>query len=311
MIPIFGFSPKLVRKTRAIKMANSEAYDSDKTVVKPLGEQHSGRVETPFKAVARSPSNSSALDQPYTGQQSSLERFQRGINPLLDAAYPLLTEIIKLRKDEHENQEWLRQTFETGIKAFEAKALNSDVARAQILAARYVLCTALDESVTMSSMEDSAEWAHDTLLSSFHDETWGGEKSFQILERCMQHPAQNLYLLELIYVLISLGFEGRYRVMERGIYALEALRDKVFQQIRILRGEPILDLAKPVERVETVNPIHRYLPVWLVIILAVIVLAISFIGFSFTLNTRANQVFEGYQFDAYGQTIDQESTDND
>ncbi|MDR2386090.1 MAG: type IVB secretion system protein IcmH/DotU [Deltaproteobacteria bacterium] len=276
-------------------MPSQESYDADKTVVKPLGAWPSQPHDPPFKVVARAPSKASALDQPYIGQQSSLEGYPSGINPLIEASFPLLTEIINLRKGEQENLEWLRQTFETGIRAFEAKALNSLIDRSQILAARYLLCTALDESVTMSSIEDSAAWAHEALLSTFHDETWGGEKSFKILERCMQHPAQNLYLLELIYVLISLGFEGRYRVMERGIQALEALRDKVYQQIRILRGEPILDLAKPVDKVETVNPLHRYLPVWLVLVLALLVLAISFVGFYFTLKTRAQQVFEAYQ----------------
>ncbi|MDR2367610.1 MAG: type IVB secretion system protein IcmH/DotU [Deltaproteobacteria bacterium] len=281
-------------------MPSQETYDSDKTVVKPLGELPGERVDPPFRVVARPPSGSSALDQPYVGQQSSLASFQGGINPLIEAALPLLTEIINLRKGERENLDWLRQTFETGIRAFEAKALNGVVDRSQILAARYVLCTALDESVTMSSIEDSAAWAHDALLSTFHDETWGGEKSFKILERCMQHPAQNLYLLELIYVLISLGFEGRYRVMERGIHALEALRDKVYQQIRILRGDPIVDLAKPVDRAGTVNPLHRYLPLWLVTVLAVIVLAISFMGFSYALDTRADQVFERYRTGVQG-----------
>jgi type VI secretion system protein ImpK len=284
-------------------MPSQESYDSDKTVVRPLGELPASRGEAPFKVVARPPVNASALDQPYIGQQSSLERFQNSVNPLIEAALPLLTEIINLRKGEQENLDWLRQTFETGVRAFEAKALNSAVDRSQILAARYVLCTALDESVTMSSIEDSGAWAHDALLSTFHDETWGGEKSFKILDRCMQHPAQNLYLLELIYVLISLGFEGRYRVMERGIHALEALRDKVYQQIRILRGDPVLDLAKPVQKVETVNPLHRYLPVWLIIVLAVTVLAISFVGFYFTLNTRANEVFARYGSASHGLSL--------
>jgi type VI secretion system protein ImpK len=83
---------------------------------------------------------------------------------------------------------------------------------------------------------------------------------------------------------------------------LEALRDKVYQQIKLLRGDPTMDLAKPIERNEIKkNPLHRYLPLWLVFVLALIVLAISFAGFSFALKTRANQVFQPFITSDYSQ----------
>ncbi|RZA05732.1 MAG: DotU family type IV/VI secretion system protein, partial [Proteobacteria bacterium] len=37
---------------------------------------------------------------------------------------------------------------------------------------------------------------------------------------------------------LSLGFEGKFRVMERGMLHLEAVRDGLYRQIRQVRGNP-------------------------------------------------------------------------
>jgi type VI secretion system protein ImpK len=276
-------------------MASNQApFDSDKTLIKPLNKLSNTPKIPPFKVVARSGASQASLNQPHIANLSSFDQSAKGENPLIEAAFPILREIINLRIGEEGDIEVLRKTFQAEIKAFEVKALANYFDRTQVLAARYVLCSALDESVTMSGIENNAEWAKEALLSTFHEETWGGEKSFLILERCMQQPSQSLYLLELIYVLISLGFEGRYRVMDRGLIALEALRDKVYHEIKEFRGEALPDLAKPILRIKTKNPIHKYLPLWLVIIIAIIILAFSFFGFYYTLNNRASEVFKKY-----------------
>lgn len=70
----------------------------------------------------------------------------------------------------------------------------------------------------------------------------------------MQQPARNLYLLELMYLLLSLGFEGKFGVRERGPIALEALRDKIYKQVRLLRGEPPQDLSKKVTPGQRAQP---------------------------------------------------------
>mgnify|MGYP003621116381 FL=1 len=50
---------------------------------------------------------------------------------------------------------------------------------------------------------------------------------FQLIERFSREPAKNLYLLELLYVCLSLGFEGRFRVESRGTLELESIRDNI------------------------------------------------------------------------------------
>ena len=50
----------------------------------------------------------------------------------------------------------------------------------------------------------------------FHNETWGGEKVFQLLAKLAQDVPTHRHLLELIYIVLALGFEGRYRVVDNG-----------------------------------------------------------------------------------------------
>ncbi len=272
-------------------MVYQPEYDDDKTVVETSKKKPG---TPPFMAVA-TPGQGSMVGELYVAQQSSITNYVQGANPLLEAAAPLIVEMITIKNGACEELESLRNRLESAMRAFEIKVLSGNLDRSQVMAARYLLCTALDESVSTSAAGESGEWSRHALLSTFHNETWGGEKFFQVLEKCMQQPAQSLYLLELMYVLISLGFEGRYRVMDRGVIALEALRDKVFKQIRLLRGDPGPDLSARIEKPKTFNRIHRYIPLWLVLLGSFLGLTVSFFAFLFALNTRADSVFNDYK----------------
>ena len=95
---------------------------------------------------------------------------------------------------------------------FETRAQAAGVRAEHVIAARYVLCTLLDEAAASTPWGGSGTWASHSLLVMFHNETWGGEKFFQLLAKLAEDPAANRDLLELMYVCLALGFEGRYRV---------------------------------------------------------------------------------------------------
>ena len=262
-----------------------------------------------FRPVATSDANRARSSIPYVAQQTSVSNYSSGLNPLVNAASDLLLSIVRIRATHreqplrhqenanpparNENIEHLRARLEAEIRAFESRALaSSDIEQAQIIASRYVLCTAVDETVSISLHGENGEWGKHGLLSTFHNETWGGEKFFQILDRCMQQPARNLYILELIYLLLSLGFEGKFGVRERGPIALEALRDKVYKQIRLLRGEPPQDLCEKVEPPRERDRIHAYIPVWLVLAVFLFAIGATFVGFSTILEKHAEPLLD-------------------
>ena len=121
------------------------------------------------------------------------------------------------------------------------------------MAARYVLCTMIDEAAADTPWGGSGVWGRHSLLVMFHNETEGGEKVFQLMARLAEKPAENRDLLELIYVALALGFEGRYRVIDNGRAQLDAVRDRLAQILKQQRGDYSHALAEhwqgqPVER---------------------------------------------------------------
>lgn len=267
----------------------SNSYDDDATIVHFTEEAPRGTVEHPFTAVAVAPGRAAPNNFQYIAQQSSLEEYSDGVNPLVNSAAFLIMELIRLRKGQIEDLEALRDRLEAEIRGFTAQSQAAGMSEGLSTAARYLLCTALDESVTSSRIPGAqAEWSQRSLLSTFHNETWGGERFFQVLERTMQQPAANLYLLELLYILLSLGFEGKYRLEDRGPLALESMRDSLYRQIRLLRGEPSPDLSKKIIVDGTKSKIHTYVPTWVIASVVAICLTVTFVGFSYVLNMKSS-----------------------
>ena len=273
-----------------------QRYDQDKTLVHFPEDSGSKPSALPFAAVAVAQGNPRPVNVPYIAQQTSFDEYTPGLNPIVNAAAFLLIEMIAVRQGKIDNIESLRQRLEAGVRSFAVQAKSMNISDAQCTAAQYLLCTALDESVTSSSNipEADALWSQHSLLSTFHQETWGGEVFFKVLTRIFEQPAANLYLLELIYLLLSLGFEGKYKQEHRGPLELEVLRHNIYQQIRMLRGEPAPELSKKIEPRVSKNKIYAYVPRWLVVSVAVVCLGVTFFGFSSILEGRAGPLVGKY-----------------
>jgi len=268
--------------------------------------------EPPGETVHVAPDKKSVRSPAYVAQQASLEDYTPGLNPLVNCASHLLLEMVYLRTPGAESLdpqggerragekglEDLRRRLVAEIRGFENIALGCEIDHAQVLAAKYVLCSALDESVSTSPLGAGGDWSTQALLSTFHNETWGGEKFFQTTERCMQQPARNLYLLELIYLLLSLGFEGRYKLQSRGPIELELLRERIYRQVRMLRGEPDQDLCKKVPEGKYKNKIYTYVPISLLITFVISCLAVSYLGFAHVLANRAEPILHQFAIHA-------------
>ena len=166
-----------------------------------------------------------------------------GLNPLVALANGLLLVVTQLRATRYVSDPVaLRNSLAQGVRDFAAQAGGSGIAPERVMAARYVLCTMIDEAAADTPWGGSGVWAQNSLLTMFHNEAWGGEKVFQLMARLAEKPDANRDLLELIYCALVLGFEGRYRVIDNGRAQLEAVRDKLAQIVKQQRGDysPVL-----------------------------------------------------------------------
>lgn len=174
----------------------------------------------------------------YAAGLHGAQNFNVGLNPLVTAAWELLSEVVQLkRRPAQESLRTLNDRLSSAVALFEKRARHDGVQSSDVLAGRYVLCSVVDEAVVMTSWGSQGDWSKSSLLSSFHGETFGGEKFFQLLDRLSRDPVKHLATLELMYLCLSLGFEGKYRVMERGLLQLAGVRDALFRQIRHVRGD--------------------------------------------------------------------------
>ncbi len=167
-----------------------------------------------------------------------------GCNPLLELAGSMLLESAKLRRTFRcADIGILHRRLSAEIRNFGKLAAEYGYSAETILAARYFMCSILDEAVLSTAWGGNSGWGRKTLLRIFHGDTAGGEKCFQILHRLSTSPAENLHALELFFAGLSLGFEGKYRLVSRGGERLEQLRRKLFTIIRLHRGEPEPELS--------------------------------------------------------------------
>jgi len=233
----------------------------------------------------------------YAARLRPAESFNISLNPLVAAASTLLSEVVRLKHSfEGEDLHALNQRLSGELKLFEHRALHDGAESSQVMAARYVLCTVIDEAVVTTPWGNESEWSQMSLLSSFHNETFGGEKFFQLLERLSRNPVKHLPMLELMYLCLSLGFEGKYRVMPRGMLELEAVRDSLYRQIRQLRGDVPREVSPHWQGLrDTRRRLVRIVPWWMVALFTLICLGMLYTGFAWVLGEQRDAVLQPYQ----------------
>lgn len=271
----------------------------DGTVVRPMpgGRASSGHtnIPTPPNPVQQQPAYTQQPPSTHTASVDfNVGKFntEYGLNPLVNAASMLLAVFAKTRESmNHPNVGGLHQQLVTEIKAFEIRAREEGVKPEILLAARYILCTILDEAVLNTPWGAESAWTQRTLLSMFHNETEGGEKFFLILDRMRNSPAENMDILELMYICISLGYEGKYRIVHRGRENLEQIRDELFQIIRNHRGEYERSLSPSWQGLGKIrNTLANYVPMWVVASIVGAIMVLSYSGFRYWLHQSTDHV---------------------
>jgi type VI secretion system protein ImpK len=185
---------------------------------------------------------------------------------LVRAAAPVLLIVAQLRNSiERADVTALRREVAEEIDRFQQDAQKAGVEAGDIIAGRYVLCSTVDETVLMTPWGSRSEWSANSLLNQYHNETWGGEKVFVILDRIRANPEKKLQLIILIHACLMLGFEGRYRVLERGRDQLEDLRNELSRTIRrYSKAKETEPLSKDASGEAKGRRLSNYVPIWMV-----------------------------------------------
>ncbi|MDG3821070.1 type IVB secretion system protein IcmH/DotU [Pseudomonas aeruginosa] len=208
-----------------------------------------------------------AFDTAYQLDDDADLAFQlRGhsINPLVDAAMPLFGLAIRLRRlNEFTRINELHETVRDQITSIGEEVRRHGYDTAVQTAYRYALCSFIDDIVLATPWGRSSPWSHRSLLSVFHNETWGGEKFFTVLTRMQMDPERYRDVLEFKYFCLCLGFKGKYGERHNQDEVLQGIIVKLHRALRQLRGEPSEELTNAQANVASRSyRLGRQWPLW-------------------------------------------------
>lgn len=233
--------------------------------------------------------------------EQRVEKALQQVNPLLSAARPLLRALADMPADLRIDQaDLLKKVLVQELHDFQAVCERAGIRAEHTLAARYSLCTALDEAALSASWGSRSNWASESLLIKLHGEHEGGEKVFHVLGRLVDSPEEHIDVIEVIYYLLALGFEGRYGNMTDGDRQHLAIRQRLYDLIRKHRGAVPLELASNLN----VAPAGRFtiirtIPIWLSATILGLAAFGLFAWYKYQLSLRAHDLEQ--QIHAIGQ----------
>jgi type VI secretion system protein ImpK len=214
------------------------------------------------------------------------------MNALNAAAATLFSLVSRVRnRAQHPDPEAMRRTVVAQVRDFENRALHAKVDAQSVKVARYAICATLDDVVLNTPWGGSSQWAQQSMVATFHRETVGGDRFYDLLARLEKDPAQNIEVLEFLYMCLSLGFEGRLRVESGGADKHMNIRMGLARIIRTQRGDLDRTLSPHWAGLDVPHRIlSAWKPLWISIGAAVGVLTVGFVVLSFMLSRQAEHI---------------------
>ncbi|TDV35644.1 type VI secretion system protein ImpK [Paraburkholderia caballeronis] len=216
--------------------------DSDGPGGGAVAAPRSGRMQPDFSF---EPDSEGGPFDPPEDIQARVARVLAAQNPLQEAAQPLLRMLADMPAslDSQAAVERLRALLVREVVVFQKLCDKANLPWKHMAAVRYCLCTALDEAANRTRWGGGGIWAAKSLLITFEGEVDGGEKFFLLIGRMATDPQAYVDVLEVLYRILGLGFEGRYSVVVEGRRHLEQIRQRLLTLISGARDPVQLELS--------------------------------------------------------------------
>ena len=271
--------------------------ESDRTVIRPApgGRRPAApRPQATTDAAYPAPAPTAAT------QADGAETVDFSLNPLVGAAGGLLQLLARLRTTYSQpNALEVRDRALREVRAFEQAARAAGVTPDHMDKARFALCASLDDVAQSTPWGADGAWASRPLVLSFREVlrsaqgVQSGVGFFQLLDEVKQNPGAELAVLELLYLCLSLGFQGQYRASQRGPAELDRIREDVYTIIaRQRQTAASADLSPHWQGVQApYKPGRASVPPWVMAVAALTVIGALFVWFSAGLNAASDDTF--------------------
>lgn len=225
-----------------------------------------------------------------TPQTANNYQLSDSYNPIIEATKPLFVLVNAMKNTTSAlSVDAILAKYSSMVNTFEETAEKNRASYDAIKAAKYCLCTFIDEMAAKAGWADE-NWAQKSLLVTFFNETWGGERFFEILDNAKTDPEKNLYLLEFIYVCLQFGYKGKYQVLPNGDLSIDRIKNELLAIINQYRPNSFENLFKKTTTVtETTEKKSKlFVPLWVVAVLTSLLVGILFFILQWLLGGRFN-----------------------
>jgi type VI secretion system protein ImpK len=238
----------------------------------------------------------SQIDTP-TDLKERLEAIKLARNPLLEASTVLLRALSDMPTEISGEKE---------IKLFHALLVQElqnytrlcdqvNIRRDHMLAVRYALCTALDESARQTNWGggnelDAGYWSNNALLYTFHQEGDGGRVVFLLIGRLAVNPQEHLPVLEVMMNILGLGFQGHYRTVSDGNRTLETIRHRLYTTVTSAYESNSRELSPHWQGEHGKFRLLRSIPVWVAAVTFSLIAFLLFAWYKYQLSFHSEQI---------------------
>ena len=212
-------------------------------------------------------------------------------NPLIEAAKPVFILVNAMRQTTSQlSTDSLINKFSLLINRFEENAEKNGAKYDAIQAAKYCLCTFVDELAVRAGWADES-WSKNSLLVSFYDETWGGERFFEIIQNLKQDPDKNIDLIEFVYLCLQFGYKGKYQVLPSGELEVDKIKRDLLSIIHTRRPDQTAKLFGHdpiVKNIVQKKQSKLSIPLWVVGVLGAVIVGGGYLGMQWSLGDDFN-----------------------
>lgn len=205
----------------------------------------------------------------------------RESNPILECCASLIALTMKFKDSTRgvDVSSKFRTMIFVAFDEFERKAYERKLSLSIINESKFALSAFIDETVLTSLWEGRMQWMSNPLQLKYFGEHLGGEEFYTKLQAFRQSGEQNRHLIELYYVCLQLGFQGKYRI--KGFEKLMALQVDIENQIysyKVNNEKRLSPSGMPNRNI--ISTIRKEVPYWVIICVSVSMILFTYITFS-------------------------------
>ena len=208
---------------------------------------------------------------------------------LADAFAPCFALSLKLRSAEKfGDPERLRDRILCLLDEAWHTARENGISPEDVDRARFAVVAFMDETVLSSDWPRKDAWTARSLQFEMYERYDAGEEFFNRLEQLRANPSDNIEVLEVYYLCLALGFQGRYQLQKSTETAVIA--ENLYNELKLASragDDPLSPHGTPGDQAFT--RMRNRLPAWAVASFTVVLAGIIYLAMSLYASRSAEQ----------------------